>query len=298
MIDPHKLRVWRAVVASGSIQAAARHLGYTPSTISQHVQQLQRETRLVLTERVGRGLQPTAAGLTLATEAEQVLNALQRLNAVVIDLREGRAHELAISCAASVAQEWIPTIARRLQESLPGIVLAVNINEPHEGPGRRTPDIIVRSVPVQDEPAPPEGHQRHELRVEDFVVVLPVDSPLAAQEVVRLGELADAPWIDNLVYEGNPTMEILLRACGAAGFAPRWSARCDDHRAASGLVATGIGVTALPALAARQLPADTVARRLVDPTPQRRLVAWQRTSTAHTTASRLALGALQDLALG
>src|SRR5687767_12420974 len=48
MLDVHRLRVFRAVVASGSVHAAATHLGYTASAVSQHVSALQRETGLVL----------------------------------------------------------------------------------------------------------------------------------------------------------------------------------------------------------------------------------------------------------
>ncbi|MDN5793293.1 MAG: LysR family transcriptional regulator, partial [Brevibacterium aurantiacum] len=44
MLDVNRLRVFRAVIASGSVHAAATHLGYTPSTISQHLSVLQRET--------------------------------------------------------------------------------------------------------------------------------------------------------------------------------------------------------------------------------------------------------------
>lgn len=293
MIDIHRLRVWRAVVASGSVQGAARHLGYTPSTVSQHLQQLQRETGLALTERVGRGLRPTPAGLALAAEGDDVLQALQRLEAVVADLREGRAHELAISCFASVAHEWIPGLARQLQDELPGLVLEVSINEPHDGAGRRVPDISVRSHPLDDTAAPPEGHLRHDLCTEDFVVVLPESSPLAADDTVRMADLADAAWIDNVVYEDSPTLRILLEGCRAAGFTPRWIARCDDHLAATRLVGAGVGVTAFPALAAGIVPAGTVTRPLVDPTPRRQIVAWQRTSTAHSTASGLAVHLLR-----
>ena len=296
MIDTHRLRVWRAVVASGSVQGAARHLGYTPSTVSQHIQQLQRETKLVLTERVGRGLRPTPAGLALAAEGDEVLQALQRLEAVVADLREGRAHELAISCFASVAHEWIPDLARKLQEELPGLVLEVSINEPHEGTGRRTPDIAVRSQPLNGEANPPEGHIRHDLCTEEFVVVLPKNSPLAAGDTVRMADLADAAWIDNVVYEDSPTLHILLEGCRAAGFTPRWIARCDDHLAATRLVGAGVGVTAFPALAAGIVPTGAVTRTLVDPTPQRQIVAWQRTATAHSTASELAVQMLRHIA--
>ena len=56
MIDVTRLRVFRSVVASGSVQAAATNLGYTPSAVSQQIAQLQRETGLALFEKVGRGL--------------------------------------------------------------------------------------------------------------------------------------------------------------------------------------------------------------------------------------------------
>jgi DNA-binding transcriptional LysR family regulator len=51
MLDVQRLRVLRSVVASGSIQAAARHLGFTPSAVSQQVATHQKETGLVLIER-------------------------------------------------------------------------------------------------------------------------------------------------------------------------------------------------------------------------------------------------------
>ncbi len=70
VLDAHRLMIFRSVVAGGSVQSAAANLGYTPSAVSQHVTALARETGLVLFERVGRGLRPTAAGLLLAEQAD------------------------------------------------------------------------------------------------------------------------------------------------------------------------------------------------------------------------------------
>ena len=56
MVDVHRLRVLRAVVADGSVNGAAVSLGYTPSAISQHLAALQRETGLTLVRRSGRGI--------------------------------------------------------------------------------------------------------------------------------------------------------------------------------------------------------------------------------------------------
>src|SRR6185436_13554067 len=72
MIDVQRLRVFRAVVASGSVQAAADHLGYTPSAVSQQISALQRETGLVLFEKAGRGIAPTATAKVLALGGEDL----------------------------------------------------------------------------------------------------------------------------------------------------------------------------------------------------------------------------------
>ena len=62
MLDPHRLRVFRSVVASGSVQAAADNLGLTSSAVSQHLSALQRETGLTLFQRVGAASRPRSPG--------------------------------------------------------------------------------------------------------------------------------------------------------------------------------------------------------------------------------------------
>src|SRR5258705_10589572 len=95
MLDVHRLRVFRSVVASGSINAAAANLGCTPSAVSQQVSALQRETGLALLTRIGRGIEPTAAGLALAAEIDALLHRLGDVESFVADLRAGRRGTLA-----------------------------------------------------------------------------------------------------------------------------------------------------------------------------------------------------------
>jgi hypothetical protein len=53
MLDVRRMQVLRAVISSGSISAAARNLGYTPSAISQQLAALEREVGAKLLERLG-----------------------------------------------------------------------------------------------------------------------------------------------------------------------------------------------------------------------------------------------------
>src|ERR1700742_2273853 len=106
MIDVQRLRVFRAVVASGSVQAAAEHLGYTPSAVSQQLSALQRETGRTLFEKDGRGIAPTAPAKVLAAESEELMGSLSRLGGVVEHLRDGYSGSLAIGTFSSAAQMW------------------------------------------------------------------------------------------------------------------------------------------------------------------------------------------------
>lgn len=57
-----RMAVFAEVVAAGSLTAAARHLGMTPSAVSQHLRQLERALGLALLHRSTRKLTLTEAG--------------------------------------------------------------------------------------------------------------------------------------------------------------------------------------------------------------------------------------------
>ena len=129
VLDVNRLRVLRAVIASGTVQAAANHLGYTPSAISQQLAALQRETGLTLFEKSGRGIAPTPTGLLLAERSNEVMDSLGRLDGLVDDLREGRTGNVTIGTISSVGQWWIPSVAKALTENFPEVLLSVDLNE-------------------------------------------------------------------------------------------------------------------------------------------------------------------------
>ena len=143
MLDVHRLRVFRSVVASGSIQAAANNLGYTPSAVSQHVTALQRETGLALISRVGRGIEPTAAGRALALEIDGVLSRLGEVESVVGDLRAGRTGSLSIAYFASVGSAWMPTVVATMMAEFPSVRLDLALREDVPTDPAERPDLQI-----------------------------------------------------------------------------------------------------------------------------------------------------------
>ena len=216
MLDTHRIRVFRSVMASGSIQAAADNLGYTPSAISQQIATLQRETGLTLFERSGRGLSPTAAAHTLLETTNELMGELRRLDGVIADLREGRSDRLTIGYFASAGAEWMPTLARRLTTELPDLTLELVLNEvPRRGGAPLDLNIVIDVSGAED----PPGSRRVPLAVDPYVALVPVDHPLATRSEVTLTELMGDTWIGGDLQHAASS-RLLIAACEAAGFRP------------------------------------------------------------------------------
>jgi DNA-binding transcriptional LysR family regulator len=264
------------------VQAAADHLGYTPSAVSQQISALQRETGLVLFEKAGRGISPTATAKVLAAESEDLMESLNRLGGVVDHLREGRSGSLTIGAFSSAAQFWLPQVAKELRREFPDLVLDLSLNElgpEPANPARRDLDITTEDADADGIDRP--GHSRHVLTEENYRVVAPLGHQLLEEwdTQVPMGALAGQALIDN-DYHGNSCTRIIRNACRAAGFAPRYVARSEDHHTALAFVAAGVGATIVPGLAAPESMAGVDSRELINPSPRRRIVVHVRDGAA------------------
>ena len=65
--DWYLIRAFLAALDAGSLLGAAKQLQTTQPTVGRQVAQLEAQMGVVLFERTGRGLQPTATALSLAT---------------------------------------------------------------------------------------------------------------------------------------------------------------------------------------------------------------------------------------
>jgi DNA-binding transcriptional LysR family regulator len=291
MLDAHRLRVFRAVVASGSVNQAAANLGYTPSAISQHLAALQRETGLRLIERNGRGIEPTATGRLLADEAGTVLERLAALDSVVADLREGRVGSLSISYFASAGAAWIPPVVATLTREFPDLrvdLRLIELADEQQSP----PDVEIFVEGAASSSI--RGYDMHPLLEEPYLAVLPEGHRLAGRDAVPLRELADEPWVDNDFARG-PCRQVVLDACSSVGFSPGFHVETHDYPTAISFVAAGVGITVLPRLGvSTMLPDGLIAVPVVDPVPVRRIAVRVRQSLRENPAVRRIVELLRD----
>ncbi|GAA4510332.1 LysR family transcriptional regulator [Brevibacterium yomogidense] len=292
MVDIHRLRILCSVVATGSLKATADALSFTPSAVSQHLSALQRETGLTLFERSGRGVVPTAHGRRLAEKGEEALAAVTRVDQFIDDLRIGRTGSLTIGTFASAGEHWLPSVAAQLRREFPTTTLVIELTDPPVSSVR--PDIDIRTERRGAPPHAPAGVTRIVLARDPFVVILPRDHPYAGLREVAAADLGNDPWIHEFVGDGEAA-RIVEDIWRAAGIAPRSIIQAADHHGTIAFVAAGVGVSAMPALAATALPDSVVALPIVRPDAERIIVAHVRDSIRQQAAAERLLALLQDL---
>jgi DNA-binding transcriptional LysR family regulator len=273
MLDIRRMQVLRAVITSGSITAAARNLGYTPSAISQQLSTLEREAGVELLERIGRGVRATPAGNLLSEHAEVLSAQLSEAEAALTELKEGRTGRLSIRYFSSAGASLVPPAVAAVRREFPGIHLDLKLFEPEDPmPEVETGKADVAIV-VLPRPRPPaKGVELVHLLDDPYRVVLPRAHPLAERAELDLAELAEESWVGT-EWPPGPCRDIVLNACAAAGFTPNFAVEAEDYQTAQGFVAAGMGISFIPELALGTPNPGVVARKVSRPEPFRAIHA-------------------------
>lgn len=269
MLDVRRLQMLRAVAREGSLSAAARSLGYTQPAVSHHIARLEDEVGTALLTRIGRGVQLTEAGLALVEHADAViirLNAAEEEVAAIAGLRAGRVRLAAFPSGSATLMAGALT---RLRGDHPGIELSFAEAEPEDAlPLLRAGELdlvlgfsyaAVAARDATDLTATP-------LLRDPTHAVLPAGHPAARGDgPLALETLAGETWIAGCERcRGH-----LLHVAEAAGFAPRIDFATDDHLTVQSLIAAGLGVSLLPALALCSARRDDLVVRAVAGEPAR-----------------------------
>lgn len=288
------MQILRAVVASGSVTAAAAHLGYTPSAISQQVAALEKEAGTPLLERVGRGVRPTAAGRLLTEHAAVISRQLAEAEAELADLRAGRSGRLVICYFATAGAPLLAPALTRFRARHPGVRVDLRMTDPDDplpevAHGRADLAVVVA----------PHGRRHPGVRLvhlldDPYRAVLPQGHRLAAKRVLDLADLAEEPWVRG--ERPGPCLDPILDGCAAAGFSPGFVVESDDYPTTQGFVAAGLGLSLIPGLGLTSRHPAVVVRRVRNPEPVRAIhAAVRETSLGHALMDEL-LAALQEAA--
>ncbi|MFG2329746.1 LysR family transcriptional regulator [Streptomyces sp. NPDC048604] len=293
MLDVRRMQVLRAVVTSGSVTAAAAHLGYTPSAVSQQVAALEKEAGVELLERVGRGVRPTAAGRLLTEHAALIGRQVAEAETALADLRAGRTGRIVLRYFATAGADLVAPALARFRAAHPDVRVELRLvgQSGAAAPDDEEPDVTLVVHPG-DGPAPAAGSRLVHLRDDPYRAVLPKAHPLAARRTIDLADLAGEPWVGS--ERPGPCLDAVLGACAAAGFTPGFAVECEEYATAQGFVAAGLGISLIPLMALGSRHPNVVVRKTRGPEPVRTIQAVVRESSLALPAVRALLTALRE----
>jgi DNA-binding transcriptional LysR family regulator len=274
-VQTESLEVFRTVARYGSITSAARALGYTQSAVSRQVAVLEAQAGARLFDRLPRGVVLTSEGACLLPHAEAVVDRLAAARAELAALRGLSGGQVRVSAFTTATAALVPRALASFRQAHPGVgVTLANGLTPAllDGLAAGDADLAVVSAPAAAgvHPIDPARFTVHHLLDEHLLIAVPGQHRLAGRATARLAEFAEDAFI-----VGSATAEdTLLRVSLPPGFRPRTDIVAPDWTAKLGLVAAGLGVALIPALAIRSAPADLALLRLdAEDAPVRQVLA-------------------------
>ncbi len=230
----------------GSLMAAARALNTSQPTVGRHVSELEAQLGVVLFERTGRGLVPTAHAHRLADAARSMSGAADQLARQASGAQLGARGTVRISASQPVTCVLLPPLLQQMREMHPDIQVELVSSNAVSNLLQREADIALR-------------------------MVRPDQSSLVARRVgqVTIGTFAHRDYLrrrgtprgpeDLLTHDlvGNDRVTDIVRGFAAMGLPltrEDFAVRTDDLNAYQAAVGAGLGVGFLARYAARSNP--------------------------------------------
>lgn len=195
MEDLKRMAVFVAVVEQAGMSAAALRLDMTPSAVSQHIRQLEREAGVTLLHRSTRQLALTDAGQRFYVQCAQMCEAAARARAELDAERQEPGGELRMSAPAGFAPHAAPALGSWLARN-PALRLRLLMDDATIDLIQARVDLALRFGTLADS----SWVARHLGRSATLLCASP--KWLAAWQAERgkpplhPSELAQAPWLD------------------------------------------------------------------------------------------------------
>jgi DNA-binding transcriptional LysR family regulator len=288
-IDSLALFVRAAELHSLSKAAEASHIGVAAA--SRRIALLEHRFRTTLLERSPRGVEPTAAGLSLLTHAKALLVQLNQMNAEMSDHADGRRGALRILANTSAMTEFLPGDLATFAVANPEIRLVVE--------ERWSVEIVRRlldgegDLGIVMEGNRTEGLAAFPYRSDRLCIVVPRAHPLLALADLRFEDVLDH---DIIALESNSSMmRLVTEQAVALEKALHLRVQVRSFEAVCRMVQAGLGVGLLPFQAANAIVEgmSLVAQPLREPWANRRMLVCIKKDKPPTRSLTLLLDHLK-----
>lgn len=237
-----QLRYLEAIVRLSSFRKAADELGLAQPSISQAIQQLERDVGVRLLDRSRRGIRLTAVGEAVMPHVRAALTAEEHVRMEVASFSTLRRGQLRMGTVTAASNTILPPVIRQFSRRHPGIDLLITETGSFDIIDAVTSGDLEMGVISRSEMFPLPDH----LVVEDLfpnslVICAPTGHPLAARPSVIPADLVTQRLI--AFRKGYLLHEIAHKLFGEKKLNIVYYT--DNSESAKRMIAAGVGITLL-----------------------------------------------------
>lgn len=261
-IDIRQLEAFAAVMSAGSVTGAARLLGRSQPAVSRLIQDLEADIGYSLLHRSGPRITPTSRGVLFHAEVERHLAGLAHIRERATAIGLGEPPTLTIAATPSLAAGILPqAIAAIATILIPRHlhVQALAAENVVQAVLARSADFGIASLPLEH-----PGLDVHWVADAPCVVALGASDPLAAQDVVRLADLAER----RIITLANPyrLRHRVDEALERAGVTPQRIIDVNASMTALAMARAGLGAAIVEPATVCGIPLEGIVMRVLDHT--------------------------------
>lgn len=267
------LRYFIAVAEEKHMTRAAERLGIQQPPLSMQIRALEQELDAQLFRRQPRGVELTDAGLAFLDRARAILDQVDRAVATTRRTARGEEGRVVVGFTSSAPfHPFVPRVLRAFREVAPLVSLVLEesgSSELVQGLHNEEVDAAFIRSPVADV----VGLTVRPLLEEKMLVALPTGhifarrSSFSRSVLLPLSELAKETFVLYKRPGGPGLYDTIIAACKSAGFSPRVGQEAPRIISTLNLVASGIGVSIVPA-SLQRLQMDGIVYRKLEDMPQ------------------------------
>lgn len=123
-MDIRHFKTFKSIIEEGNFSNAAMKLGYTQSTVTSQIQQLEQELSIKLFQKIGRNMVLTTLGKELIPYANELLNTVKKIESIG-KYGENITGELKIAVAESLMSYKLQTVLSLFKEKAPNVKLSI-----------------------------------------------------------------------------------------------------------------------------------------------------------------------------
>ena len=259
--DLDTLRLFVLVVEHGSISAASGPGNVVTSAISRRLSELEHDVGVALLRRKSRGVEPTAAGLTVYKHAKGILSQLRQMDCEISEHCSGISGNVRVWVNMTALCYYLPAQLNSFMAQYPGV--SVELVE-------KLSDSIAHAVKAGEADlgicAPSEsmaGVSEESYVTDPLVLIVPLDHKFAQRKRIAFEDTLDEKHI--MMQNGASIHTMSQAAAQVLKREIRQSVLVTSFEAMRNMVAEGMGIALIPEIALKGVDNSRFSTvRLVD----------------------------------